>query len=171
MASLLTLACASILPFFLLLDSSLAASNPSVSSFSYGDFSEIYPSGYTLPPSPSLTGVFASEASAEAAAASKASSAAQPSGSSIDEHLSPKNVYLEKMCSPISGKGVPDQDYPCNRAVTLASTCVYGDEYANSSTRGVAPPYPPPKDRNAKDQQQCLCPGGKGQDYFQFYIG
>ena len=171
MASLLTFACASILSFSLLLDCSFAASSPSVSSFSYGDFSDVYPSGYTLPPSPSLTGIFASEASAEAAAASKASSAAQASSSSVDEHLSPKNMYLDKMCSPISSKGVPDQDYPCNKAVTLASTCVYGEDYANKSTRGVAPPYPPPKDRSAKDQQQCLCPGGKGQDYFQFYIG
>ena len=158
----------------LLFDSPVAAdSSISVPTFTFGHFSDIYPSGYTPPPSPTmtLTGVFASQASVESEAASKASATGQASSGSLRGDGSPKNLYLNKVCQPLSGKGVPDQAFPCNRAITLVSACVFGDEFAKNASNAIAPPSPPPKERSSEDQQQCLCPGGKGQDYFQYYAG
>ena len=149
----------------------ISADSASVPTFTYGHFSDIYPSGYTPPPSPTLTGIFASEASAESVAASKASATTATSNWPSYGEESPKNLYLDSMCQPISDNGVPDQAFPCNRAATLVSTCVFGEEYAKNATMAIAPPSPPPEERSPADQQRCLCPGGKGQDYFQYYEG
>ena len=161
---------ASLSLLFLLLNFILA-DTASVPTFTYDHFSDIYPSGYTPPPTPTLTGIFASEASVESVAASKASATATASSEVSYGDESPKNLYLDRMCQPISDKGVPDQTFPCNKAVTLVSTCLYGEEYASNVTMGIAPPSPAPKERSPADQHKCLCPRGRGQDYFQYYEG
>ena len=150
-----------------------ADTTTSVPSFTFGSSSQVFSNGYTPPVSPTftLTAVFTSDASAEAAAASKASATAQVSSGATVRYDQPKNIYLSKMCKPVSNKGGPDQLFPCNKAFALMARCILGDDYANNATKGIAPPHPLPQARSSDEQHQCLCPGGKGQDYFQNYEG
>lgn len=126
----------------------------SAPSFTYGAFSEIYPSGYTLPTAPFIT------ATASSFTISKPSGPHELSPSEIAE-----DAYLGAMCAPqptsSQGLSAGDQNFPCNRVTNSSVTCIYNatlqdfDDQAEGGQQLRAV--------SAQAQKDCLCPGGKGE--------
>lgn len=90
----------------------------SAPAFTYGAFSQVYPSGYTLPSAPFIT--------------TAASSSAVPTshrGHGFGSTLDAEEMYLSSMCEP-QGTHRPkglwdwDQRFPCNRVSDSSNTCI-----------------------------------------------
>ena len=90
----------------------------SAPTFTYGVFSQVYPSGYTLPSAPSIT----IAASSSAVPTRHGHHGAVPT-------LDAEQMYLSSMCEPQGthrSKGLLDSDqkFPCNRVLNSSNTCI-----------------------------------------------
>ena len=90
----------------------------SAPTFTYGTFSQVYPSGYTLPSAPSIT-----------TAASSSAVTTSHGGHRIGPTLDAEQMYLSSMCEPQGThrpKGLLDWDqrFPCNRVSNSSNTCI-----------------------------------------------
>lgn len=146
----------------------------SAPAFTYGAFSQVYPSGYTLPSAPLIT-------TAASRSAIPTSQGSHGFGSTLDT----EQVYLSTMCAPQGThhpKGVLDwaQRFPCNRVSNSSNTCICEncasihhlgnakyeiyldnatfDELEEHFIRDI-----PLYQVDAQAQKECLCPGGKGE--------
>ena len=93
----------------------------SAPTFTYGAFSQLYPSGYTLPSAPSIT----TDASSSAVTTSHRDYRIGPT-------LDAEQTYLSSMCEPQGThrpKGLLDWDqrFPCNRVSNSSNTCICKD--------------------------------------------
>ena len=129
-------------------------------TFTYGAFTEVYPSGYTLPPP------FPTETSA-------VSESASSSFTSTVEYLghghNTKDVYLRSMCEPrAKATGDPraeagrDPKFPCNRLQNYTYTCVFNATYEVVDEHGASL-----NEVSPKKQQQCFCSGGRGNGFWE----
>jgi len=136
-------------------DSGSSTVFPTVPSFSrnsytYGYFSQVYPSGYTVP-----SGAIDTKTLTTAASATGSSN-----GGGYRSPYSPaessQSSYLQSMCLPqptsdgsSSSPGL-DMGFPCNEVKNLTELCIFKD------------PRSSPDQQNSQAQQKCLCPGGPG---------
>ena len=131
-------------------------------TFTYGAFTDVYPSGYTLPPPfPTIT--------------STVSRSANPSFSSTVEFLGyghhTKDSYLRSMCAP-RATGEPkaetgwDQNFPCNRIPNSTYTCIF-----NATFRVVGEDGATLSEVSPHAQQEGFCSGGKGNRLWEDFAG
>ena len=131
-------------------------------SFQYGVYSSVYPSGYTLPSGPRPSG------EASATPTMTADSSTSSSGGDFGNGRSPAQVsqmrYLQSMCAPdtqatnTASPGFGTR-YPCNEVLNITYTCIYNltaEEQPSEGTDGSL------IESNPQSQQKCLCPGGVG---------
>ena len=129
-------------------------------SFAFGAFSSIYPSGYTTPaPLPVETSTLTR-------------SPASTSSRSVT-HSDAKGSYLRSMCAPQNAShptaSEPDQRFPCNRVSNSTYTCIYNatvQEVEESTEEGSGL-----REVSPQEQQECLCPGGKGNRIWEDFEG
>lgn len=134
---------------------------PTVPSFTqasvtYGHFSKVYPSGYTLPSGATNT---ATASHSRGTGGRNAGKGRGTTSSQYDADVS-QIYYIQSMCAPtITSSLSPtatsvlyiDLHYPCNIVKNATSICRIGE----SSGKGY-------NSLSAKGQQECLCDGGAG---------
>ena len=131
-------------------------------TFTYGAFTDVYPSGYTLPPPfPTIT--------------STISGSANPSFSSTVEFLGgghhAKDSYLRSMCAPRATGNAKaetgrDQNFPCNRIPNSTYTCIF-----NATIRVVDEDGATLSEVSPQAQQECFCSGGRGNRLWEDFAG
>lgn len=127
----------------------------SAPAFTYQAFSEAYPSGYTLATTPFIK----ISARSSAIPTSSDSRASRPSESA-------RASYVKSMCAPYYDLNL---SFPCNRVANTSRTCVYNatlDDIANARNGG-----PRLRPNSPQEQHDCLCPGGKGENYWEYIEG
>lgn len=145
-------------------DSGFSTVYPTVPSFSrnsytYGYFSQIYPTGYTVPSGAIDTKTLTSTLMATASAT--VSSHGGGYGYPYSPAESSQADYLGSMCFPqATSGGSPsspsfDTGYPCNEVKNITDMCVYDVQASMNSSGDLIEQKP-------QAQQQCLCPGGPG---------
>ena len=134
-------------------------------TFTYGAFTEVYPSGYTLPsPFPTVTSAVSTSASRSS------SSTVGPVG--YGQHT--RDSYLRSMCAPRATGGAKgdlletglDQKFPCNRVQNSTYTCVFNATYQDVDEDGATL-----NQVNPQAQQECFCPGGRGYRVWEDIAG
>jgi len=145
-------------------DSGSSTAFPTVPSFSqnsytYGYFSQVYPSGYTVPSGAVDTGTLTATLSATASATG--SRIAGSNGYIYSPAESSQLDYIRSMCVPqptsdgsSSSPGL-DTGFPCNEVKNITFMCVYNEQSLVNSSSSLT-------EQTSQAQQQCLCPGGPG---------
>lgn len=145
-------------------DSGSSTVYPTVPSFSrnsytYGYFSQIYPTGYTVPSGAIDTKTLTSTLTA--AASPTGSTQGGGYGYPYSPAESSQVDYLRSMCVPqATSGGSPsspsfDTRFPCNEVKNITDMCVYDVQASKNISGGLI-------EHNPHAQQQCLCPGGPG---------
>ncbi|KAL8833514.1 MAG: hypothetical protein Q9170_004231 [Blastenia crenularia] len=146
-------------------------SSLSIPVFTYGYYSQVYPSGEVTSGVTTDTRSSSNGGTITSIGSQLTGTPAAGNGSGPDSEgqvgTPHKDVFIASMCQPVDRTNQPDMSFPCNRIPLYESPCLSGQTYQDLRDNGGSDSAAP-STHGPKDQQYCFCAiDGPGPQYWQ----